>query len=45
MTEKVYVNMETGEITEKHAEAMTWFRAGVNVGIYVGSVCRCTWEH
>lgn len=45
MVEKVYMNLSTGEITEKHAEAMVWFRAGDNVGIYVGQECRCTWTH
>ena len=45
MTDKVYMNLTTGEITESHTMAVFWFRLGDNIAIYVGQECRCTWEH
>lgn len=42
---KIYMNMMTGEITENHTYAMSWFREGDNVAIIVNGETRLTWEH
>lgn len=46
-----YMNMNTGEITNSHREAVEWFRTGVNIGLYDYSevlkewIVRGIWEH
>ena len=45
--EKIYMNMETGEITENHRTAVEWYRTGAEVGIFVNGEDkpRLTWYH
>lgn len=49
--EKIYQNGITGEITDKHSQAMEWYRAGANIGIFCWNslvdnwVARGSWIH
>lgn len=38
-----YMNMETGEITENHNEAVEWTRQNINVGLYKNGKLRMIW--
>lgn len=42
---KVYYNTNTGEITESHKEAMSWFRAGDDVDILRDGIRAMGWIH
>ncbi len=39
-----YINLETGEYTENHAEAVGWYRSGDRVQVSNGRAT-LTWEH
>ena len=47
----MYMNCETGEVTEIHAEAMAWYREGIEVALMQYSevlgetVERMRWVH
>lgn len=41
--EKYYLNRSTGETTESHSEAMTWYRAGCEVEIWVNGKMALAW--
>lgn len=38
-----YMDMETGEITENHNEAVEWSRHGVKVGLFKNGKLRMIW--
>lgn len=38
-----YMNMETGEITENHNEAVEWTRQNINVGLYKNGKLKMIW--
>lgn len=42
---KVYRNAQTGEITESHKDAMTWYRSGATVEIIVNDKVKASWVH
>lgn len=42
---KEYMNAQTGEITESHREAMTWYRSGATVEILVNGERKAAWVH
>lgn len=41
--DKYYLNCDTGEITEKHATAMEWYRGGSQVEIWRKGKCVLKW--
>lgn len=45
MNNQYYINMETGETTENHNEAVEWYRNGATIGIWKNGKIRCTWVH
>ena len=40
---KYYLNRSTGEISESHAEAMKWYRAGNEVEIWLNNKMVLAW--
>lgn len=41
--EKYYLNRSTGEVTESHSEAMSWYRAGDEVEIWKNGKMVLAW--
>jgi hypothetical protein len=41
--EKYYLNRSTGEISESHATAMSWYRSGSEVEIWVNGKMVLAW--
>lgn len=41
--EKYYLNRSTGEVSESHAEAMSWYRAGDEVEIWKNGKMVLAW--
>lgn len=44
MTEKIYRNRDTGEVTTKHIDAIHWYRDGHPVDIMRGDRVVLSWE-
>ena len=42
---KIYINLRTREKTNSHTQAVLWYRAGVNVAIYVDDKKVLVWFH
>lgn len=42
---KLYRNAQTGETTESHKDAMTWYRGGATVEILVNDKVKASWVH